>query len=160
MSKSGDTTRRTFLKTGALAAAPLAAVVPAAALAEDGSKARLARLEGERAIEAAHRQWLRMCGKGTELEGLSAIGPTRICSITPDAGVEPAELHFSDDGQRAHARHACVVELEHPMEGKDTFAQMARLQGNGTARRTESRIFAGTYIRDNGKWRVETVRMV
>ena len=54
-----STDRRSFLKTGAIAAAPLAALAPAAALADDGSKARLARLEDERAIESLHRAFLR-----------------------------------------------------------------------------------------------------
>lgn len=153
-------TRRSFLKTGALVAAPLAAIVPAAALAGDGSKARLARLEDERAIAALHRQWLRNASKGSEVQGPSAIGPTTIRSIAPDPAQEPAEMQFAEDGQCAAARHACVVDLESPFEGKETFAQMTRLQGNGTARRTESRIFAADYVRENGEWRIEAVRMV
>lgn len=158
--KDFQATRRSFLKTGALAAAPLAAIVPAAALAEDGSTARLARLEDERVIEALHREWLRSASKGFEVQGLSAIGPTTIRSIAPDAVQEPTELQFAEDGQRAASQHACVVDLESPLEGKETFAQMARLQGNGTARRTESRIFATDYVRERGEWRIEAVRMV
>ena len=58
--KLTSTDRRSFLKSGALVAAPIAAVgVPAAALAGDDSRALLARLEDERAIEALHRSFLR-----------------------------------------------------------------------------------------------------
>ena len=53
------TDRRSFLKAGALVAAPLATAAPAAALAADGSRARLARLEDERAVEGLHRAFLR-----------------------------------------------------------------------------------------------------
>ena len=52
--------RRAFLKAGSLAAAPLAMAAPAAALAaDDGSRAKLARLEDERAIEALQRKFVR-----------------------------------------------------------------------------------------------------
>src|SRR5690606_14624017 len=60
MDKLSATDRRSFLKSSALIAAPVAAVaVPAAAFADDGSRARLARLEDERSVEALHRQFLR-----------------------------------------------------------------------------------------------------
>ena len=52
MDKTSTTDRRAFLKVGAIVAAPLAVAAPVAALAGDDSKAKLARLEDERAIEA------------------------------------------------------------------------------------------------------------
>jgi hypothetical protein len=65
MSKTTDTTRRSFLKAGALAAAPVAAIgIPVAAMAEDGSKAALARLQDERAIEKLNRDFLRAFNGG------------------------------------------------------------------------------------------------
>ena len=52
MTRDTDSTRRSFLKGGALLAAPLAAAVPAALVADDGMRARLARLEDPDFIES------------------------------------------------------------------------------------------------------------
>ena len=54
------TTRREALKLGALAAAPVAALAPAAALAADDSATRLARLEDERAIGDLVKRFVRV----------------------------------------------------------------------------------------------------
>lgn len=59
-----STDRRSFLKSGALVAAPLAVMAPVAALAGDESRAKLARLEDERAIEALQRKFLRHVNGG------------------------------------------------------------------------------------------------
>jgi len=50
-----STERRSFLKTGAIVAAPLAVAAPAAAFAADDSRSKLARLEDERAMELIPR---------------------------------------------------------------------------------------------------------
>src|SRR5262245_27315706 len=60
MSKTMTTSRRSFLKSGAIVAAPVVAVAaPAMAFAADDSSAKLARLEDERAIEALNRNFVR-----------------------------------------------------------------------------------------------------
>ncbi|MGC2506997.1 MAG: hypothetical protein WA369_10075, partial [Candidatus Acidiferrales bacterium] len=78
MSKEPDSTRRSFLKGGALLAAPLAAAMPAAMVADDGTKARLAKLENEAAIRALHQAWLRSIDTGARDEVASLFAdPTR-----------------------------------------------------------------------------------
>ncbi|MGZ5792642.1 MAG: twin-arginine translocation signal domain-containing protein, partial [Croceibacterium sp.] len=69
------TDRRSFLKTGAIAAAPLAVAMPTAALADDGSHARLARLEDEKAIAALHREVVGQVNRGKRklADGLTAL---------------------------------------------------------------------------------------
>ena len=64
MTMNQSTSRRSFLKTGAIAAAPLAMAAPAAALADDGSRARLARLEDEKALAALHREVMAQVNRG------------------------------------------------------------------------------------------------
>jgi hypothetical protein len=65
MNDKRTTDRRSFLKTGAVAAAPLAVAAPVVALAGDDSRAKLARLEDERAVEALQRKFLRhLSGSG------------------------------------------------------------------------------------------------
>ena len=94
------TDRRSFLKTGALVAAPLAAIAPVAALADDGSRAKLARLEDERAIEALHRDFLRrLNGKGAEACGDFGLDEA-LSSLADDPAGEP-RVAFSDDSRRA-----------------------------------------------------------
>ena len=59
-------TRRSFLKGGALLVAPLAAAAPPAILADDALKVRLARLEDEAAIRELHQTWLRRVNAGAD----------------------------------------------------------------------------------------------
>ena len=109
MDKLSATDRRSFLKSGALIAAPVAAVaVPAAAFADDGSRARLARLEDERSVEALHRQFLR------HLNGAADCGEFIVPSDAVDLGeglraisedmTHEAELVVAADGLHSVAR--------------------------------------------------------
>ena len=132
------TDRRSFLKTGSLVAAPLAIVAPVAAFADDGSRARLARLEDERAIEALQRKFLRhVNGTGDCAEFIASSDAVDLGeglrSIAEDLGHE-ATFELSDDGLTARARCACKVERETAFEGDSTLEQMARFQGQGSHR--------------------------
>ncbi|HSG34667.1 MAG TPA: hypothetical protein VLA37_09030, partial [Sphingomonadaceae bacterium] len=89
MSKTTQTTRRSFLKTGAIVAVPVAAVVtPAAVMAADDTGLRLARLEAERAIEALNRDFLR------EFNRAGAGGTARLFADgkAPELGDHTARL--------------------------------------------------------------------
>ena len=162
MSTTSETTRRAFLKTGAIAAAPLAAVgVPVAALAADGSKAKLARLEDERAIGELHGKLLRRLNTGTAGE-LFASGKAPklergLRSIAPDHSAEPGALAFSDDGKRATRRQPVKVEIAQELEGEGTLIQMARLQGNTLAATVLPRTLVAHYVRAGGRWAVESI---
>lgn len=159
------TDRRSFLKTGALAAAPLAAAAPAAALADDGSGARLARLEDERAIEGLHRAFLRRFnGKGGD-----ACGEFFACGRGPalgeelvalaDAGAEEPQVEFARDGARATVRRAARAEFDTAIAGDTTVERMTRLQGHGNHRHGEDRTFVAEYVKGKAGWRIERVTL-
>jgi hypothetical protein len=161
--KMASADRRSFLKTGALAAAPLAAVVPGAAIAMDDSKARLARLEDERANEGLHRAFLRRlngkgahacgeffaCGKAPDLgEGLAALA---------DAGADDPQVEFSADGNRARVCSAARAERDVAFTGRSTIERMARFQGQGSHRHSEDKLLVADYVKNKHGWSIESV---
>jgi len=167
MSNETHTTRRSFLKSGALVAAPIAAVaVPAAALAGDGSHARLARLEDERAIEALNRDFLRRFNQGgaSQTGELFARGkapglPQGVArlSLTGDGLSDGIEL--SADGTRASCRYACGVQTERPLEGNETIVQMARFQGNYVERAEHGGTLHADYVKLAKGWAIEKLHL-
>jgi hypothetical protein len=156
------TDRRSFLKTGSLVAAPLAMAAPVVALADDGSRARLARLEDERAIEALQRKLLRHLngtGDGGEFVALGAVDLGHgLRAIAEDMGHE-AELTLSDDGITASARCACRVERETAFAGDSTPERMARFQGHGSHRHEERRTLATEFVKDQDGWRIARAQL-
>jgi hypothetical protein len=158
MGSTSSTDRRSFLKSSALVAAPIAAVtVPTAAFAADGSAARLARLEDERAIEAAHRAILKTGGTD-KLRAPARQGET-IRRIDPDHEADPGAVEFADDGQQATARHNCVVQLAHDYDGGTTIEQMARLQGNAAATRRKRCVVLAHYRKEQGQWMLSSAEL-
>jgi hypothetical protein len=166
MSKSTNTTRRSFLKSGAIVAAPIAAVAaPAAVLAGDGSSARLARLEDTRAIEALNRDFVRRFN-ASGAEGAARLfvrgtsprldGAARLAL---DPAAEPELFEISDDGASARCRQACIVEHDHALEGEGTLIQMARLQGNTQVQTTERRVLVAEYVRRDDGWAIGDLRL-
>ena len=144
MSESISTDRRSFLKTGAIAAAPLAAMAPAVALADDGSKARLARLEDERAIEALHREALR---------NPSALG---VGAVRQD---HELAIEIAADGRSASSRCQCCVERDTAFTGETTVERMARFQGHGHQRHSEDRVVMAAYVKTNDGWSIERIAL-
>ena len=164
MNKHSGTDRRSFLKSGALLATPVALAAPMAAVADDGSRARLARLEDERAIEALHRAFVRR----VSAQGPASAGEylahekackidTRVCGIAEDSASDLA-LEIGEDGLSATTRQLCRVELETEFRGNTTLEQMARLQGQGSHRHSEMRVLQTDYIKGKNGWAIETVR--
>lgn len=158
----GTTDRRSFLKAGALVATPAMVAAPVAALADDGSRARLARLEDERAIEALQRKFIRhLDGAGNEDASVIPAGAVDLASglraIAEDTGHE-AELAFGDDGLSASTRCACRVELEAEFTGDSTLERMARFQGQGSHRHSERRVLATEYVKGKDGWRIASAR--
>lgn len=164
---STSTDRRSFLKTGALIAAPLVAVAPAAALADDGSRAKLARLEDERAVEALQRKFLRHlngsgdCGEfiaspdAVDLD-LHRSGGLRAIAADP---AHEGEVVLADDGLSATARCACRVERETEFAGDSTIERMARFEGQGSHRFAEERVLATAFVKESDGWRVAGARL-
>ena len=165
MTTNTTSTRRSFLKDGALlAAVPLAAAVPAAVMADDGLKARLARLEDEAAIRELHQDWLRRINTGardaaTPLfdgpEG-AAFGQA-VRSIAADHAGQPDAIEVAADRQSAAGRFPCAVEIETTIAPDCTLAQMAREQGGGFVRRTERGVLKVEYVKASGAWAIAKV---
>jgi hypothetical protein len=152
-----ETDRRSFLKTGALVAAPLAAVA-APALASGDSRARLTRLEDERDIEALHRAFVRRING----EGDCAEFVARADAVTLDPGLRAitddtardATLEFAADGKTASSSRPVHVELETEFTGHTTIERMARFQGQGRHRRREARVMVASYVKVQDGWRI------
>ncbi len=157
------TSRRSFLKTGAIVAAPLAVAAPATALAADDSRARLARLEDERAIEALQRKFLRHlngtedCGEFIASSDAVELGEG-MRSIAEDMSRE-ASVELAADGRTARARCACRVEREAAFAGDSTLERMARFQGQGSHRFAEERVLATEFVTGKDGWRIAAARL-
>lgn len=156
------TDRRSFLKTGAFAAAPLAAAVPVTALADNGDRAKLARIEDERAIEAIQRKFLRHLNGAANCAELVTSSDAidlgeGLRSIAEDQRHD-AFLELADDGLTARARCACKIEREIAFTGDTTVERMARFQGQGSHRHAEERVLATEYVKGKGGWRIAKAR--
>jgi len=138
--------RRSFLKGGAFIAMPLIAV-PTAALADDGAAVRLAKLEDEAAVRAAHRSWLRDSSGAVALLGSAS-------ALAPDHDAEPLPIEIAGDGRSAIVRQPCIVESASVLEADCTFAQMALAQGNSCTRQTERRMLIANLIKSDTGWTV------
>lgn len=147
MSKTSS--RRSFLKGGALAAAPLAA---AATPAMAGSGDELARLRDQAMLRELHQSWLRRLAAG------EPFGDD-VASLVPDHTGEPDLIELAADGASATGRFHVAVDIVEALPGDCTFAQMARLQGNGPVRRTERRVLNARYLRAGDGWRIDKVEL-
>jgi hypothetical protein len=163
-------TRRSFLKRGALLAAPLAAVAaPAAIMADDELKARLARLEDEAAIRELHQAWLRRINTRTDdATGAGAAAPRfadgegaafdhAVRRIATDHAGQPDAIEVAADGKSAAGRFHCAVETETAIAQDCTPAKMAHAQGGGFVRRTERRVLKVEYVKASGAWAIAKV---
>ena len=170
MTTDTDSTRRSFLKSGALLAAPLVAAVPAALVADDGLRARLARLEDEAAIRELHQSWLRrvnirageVIGAGEAIVPLFADAEDAafeqvVRSIAADHSGEPDAIEIAVDGKRAVGRFQCAVQIENAIAQDCTLARMAHAQGGGFVRRTERRALKVEYMKADGAWAIAKV---
>ena len=160
---NATTDRRSFLKSGAIVAAPLAAVVPVAALADDGSRARLARLEDERALVTLQRKFLRrLNGTGDGGEFIARSGTVDLGeglrAIAEDTG-EEATFELAEDGLTARARCACRVERQTEFAGNSTLEQMARFQGQGSHRHEERRTLATEFVKGKDGWTIARAQL-
>ena len=154
MSRETASTRRAFVKVGALLAAPLAVAAPAAALADAERKARLARLEDEAAIRALHQAWLRRVNAGEDAPFEKAVR-----SLAVDPSGEPDAIELAADGHSASGRFACAAEIETDIAEDCTLVQMAHAQGGGVIRHTERRVLKAAYVKTKGAWAIAKVEL-
>jgi hypothetical protein len=156
MNKDAGATRRMFLKRGALLAAPVAAASSAVvALADDGLKARVTRLEAEAAIRESHRTWLRQVNAA---QGDALLDGT-VRRITADHAGAAERIEIAADGRSAVGYFDHAVELETPLATDCTLAQMAHAQGHGNVRRTERRMLTVEYTRAGDTWKIGRVTL-
>jgi hypothetical protein len=133
-------------------------VVAAPALASDDGRARLARLEDERAIEALHRAFVRRVnGQGDCAEFVAradalALDPD-LREIADDTARD-ATLESAADGQSASSRRPVHIELETEFTGHTTLEQMARFQGQGRHRRREAKVMVASYVKTQDGWQI------
>jgi len=164
MSKNTKPTRRSFLKGSALLAVPLAAAAPAAVIAEDQLKARLARLEDEAAIRDLHQTWLR----GVNARAADTVRPlfadpksTRldqtVRTVAADHAGQPDTIEVSADSESAAGQFPCTVEIETAIPQDCTLARMAHAQGSGFVRRIERRVLKVEYVKASGAWAIAKV---
>jgi hypothetical protein len=155
--------RRTFLKHGAILAVPLAAATaPSVVLADDVLKARLAKLENEAAIREVHQSWLRQINRlnnGEASRAATALfadahDAVLVRGIAADLFGEPDAIEVAPEGRSAIGRFHCIVESETPIAKDCTLAQMAHAQGSGFVRRSERRILHFRYAKANGAWSI------
>ena len=161
MSNNTISTRRSFLKNGALLAAPLAAAAPAAVLTDNGLKVRLAKLEDEAAIRDLHQVWLQRVNAGEVDAAATLFGKTKtfalgrtVRSIAPDHTGEPDAIVVGADGRSATGRFHCAVEIGIAIPLDCTLAQMAHQQGGGFVCRTERRVLKVRYAKASGGWSI------
>ncbi len=168
MSNNTDTTRRTFLKAGALVAAPAAAIgIPVAAIAaDDGSKAALARLQDERAIEALNRDFLRAFNRGGAKSTANLFADRaapgiakHVRRLSLELADAPRSFVIADDGASATARYDCTVEIAQELEGDETLVQMARLQGNAAGVESARKTLSARYAKGADGWMITEIEL-
>jgi hypothetical protein len=150
MTMSQATDRRSFLKTGAIAAAPLAMAAPAAVLADDGNRARLGRLEDEKALAALHRDLVGQINRGERDLGVTALAHDPAHEL---------QIAFADNGLEATCRRACSASVRTEFTGHSTLEQMHRLQGQGLHEHEEGRVLVAEYRKGKDGWSVNSLRL-
>jgi hypothetical protein len=156
MTTSTTATRRTFLKGGALLAAPIAGAAAAAAVMADGTlHDRLGRLEDEAAIRRLHDSWLRQVNAGERGTQFDAA----VHRITADHAGAADRIELAADHRSAVGYFDCAVELETPLPKDSTLAQMAHAQGHGVMRRTARRLLTVCYTKVQNGWRIANITL-
>jgi hypothetical protein len=156
MGSNKSASRRTFLKGGALLAAPLAAAsVGAAVLADSGLKGRVARLEDTAAIRELQQSWVRSVNAGESWPQL----PAQVRRIAPHPDAAADRIDIANDGASATGCFEYALELETHLAEDSTLAQMARLQGGGALRRLERGTLKVGYGKRGARWVIDTVEL-
>jgi hypothetical protein len=162
MTGNTRSTRRAFLKGGALAAAPLAAAGAAVAVAKTEHEAKIERLQAEAAIRDLHQAWLRKVNTGAEAAELFADPkrerlPEALTRVDADHEGAADEIRLAADGLHAAGRFACVVETETALAKDCTLAQMRHAQGEGWLRQSERRLLKADYVKTQGGWAIARI---
>jgi hypothetical protein len=155
MTRNTTSTRRHFLKGGALFAAPLAVTSATAVLADGTSRERIRRLEDEAAIRTLHHGWLRQVNAG----GLDPHLDATVRRIIADHAGAADHIDMAADRRSAVGHFDYAVEFETPLPRDSTLAQMAYVQGHGLMRFTQRRGLTVDYVRADGSWRIAQITL-
>jgi hypothetical protein len=165
MTEMRNSSRRSFLKVGAMLATPVGAVaVPAIASATESGDARLTQLESEAAVRELHQQWLRGVNRGADVASLFAE-PRRarldahIASIAVDHAGEADVIQVSADGVRASGRYHCVVETVTELVPDCTLTQMKHAQGEHMVRDSARHVIEADYVRGERGWAIASLTL-
>ena len=132
-----STDRRTMLKFGALAAAPVAALAPGAVMAAQpapdpaGDQAAVAALMRE-AVRRFNAQGTQGCTALAACAGAIAL-PAGLTALRLDGAAEP-DVAVSEDGASARWTQSVTVVRDTAFDGDSTIERMARFQGQPAAR--------------------------
>ncbi|HEX4095887.1 MAG TPA: hypothetical protein VHX64_04115 [Caulobacteraceae bacterium] len=164
MSAHSTSSRRSFLKGGAIAAAPLAVALPVAALAAEDHRARAQRLQDEAEIRNLHQAWLRKLATGQDASMLFAdpraarLDPA-VQGLAADHSGEADWIDVAADGLSATGRFAVTADLQTELPKTTTLGQMAHMQGGGLVRSAERRTLHAGYAKRDGSWAIETLAL-
>jgi len=161
-----NSARRGFLwKASAALAAPLAVGAGSAsrptANQRDASQTRLAELEDVNVIRELTRRYVRHVNAGAHDEAAALFADAaradtraiRTLAADPLGGEDTIEI--AAGGATATARLHCTAETETPIEPVTPLVAMARAQGGGVLKRTERGVLEGTYVKRDGRWKIE-----
>jgi hypothetical protein len=162
---TGILSRRLFVRSAGLAAAaaaPAALASAAEAAQGDDVKARLQRLEDEKAVRALQQAWVKQVNARAWADAAKLFAdpakakadPT-LRSLAVEAG-EGETIEIAADGMSARLQQPCAALTEAPVEGRGTLLDMARLQGE-VVRRTERRLITLAAVKGDSGWRIESV---
>jgi len=157
MTTKAQSTRRSFIrKTGAALSAPLAAAAVAVPVRADASgdslAERLARLEDVNAIRALNEAFARQVNDG----GAEVLGiEPGIRNVTTGDFGERDAIEVAPDRQTATSLMHCTVQIETAIGPSCPLVEMAREQGGGVVKRTETGVFENTCVKRDGAWTIE-----
>jgi hypothetical protein len=164
MATDKTSTRRAFLKVGAIAAAPLGVAGAAAAITEHDHRAELVRLKDETAIRDLHQAWLRRVNTGEHGQAAALFADPKaglhkaVSRIAPDLAAAPDAITLAPDRLTASGVFHCAVETMAPRPLDCTLAQMAAAQGEGMISSVERRVVKARYVKAGDGWAIEAVR--
>jgi hypothetical protein len=163
-SNTVSTRRRFFWKAGAVLSAPVAAGVDSATARGSADRtlaARITFLEDVDAVRELHYAYARLLGRGAHAEAAALfLKPSEsrfddtVRMLSADRLVERNTVEITRDGKTATARIRCTVEIATMIEPRCTLVDMARGQGEGVVRRSETRVLEGRYVKREGVWKI------
>jgi MoaF N-terminal domain len=149
-------TRRSFIrKTGAALSMPLAAAAATGSVSaapDDPAASRIARLEDLEAIRALSQAFARQVNAG-DAGSLGIDASIRNISAHEFGARDVIEI--LPDGLSAKSLMHCIVEIETAISPSCPLVEMAREQGGGVVKRSETGVFENTYDKRDGIWTIE-----